>query len=267
AERTFGYARSEIVGRELAQFIIPPSLRERYRQGMARYLVTGEGPVLGHRHELPARRADGTEIPVEVSITRISTDGPPLFTAYLRDISERKRSEAVLAGQKRVLELLVQGAPLPDVLDALCEIVEGQDRDGRIATVLLLDEDGQRLRSVAGRRAPADYARAVDGLRTGPCAGSCGTAAFRGEPVVVTDIANDPLWADYKHLALGHGLRSCWSTPLLSSQGKVLGTFAVYSPTPRSPSTEEMRLVDILTRTAGVAVERRRAEEALRDAS
>jgi PAS domain S-box-containing protein len=264
AERTFGFARSEVVGRELAEFIIPPRLRERYRQGMARYLATGDGPVLGHRHELPALRSDGSEMPVEVSITSSSAEGTPLFTAYLRDIGERKRNEAVLAGQKRVLELLVGGAPLPDVLDALCEVIEGQAQDRLIATVLLVDDDGKRLRSVAGRRAPAEYARAVDGVGIGPCAGSCGTAAFRGEPVVVTDIAADPLWAAYKDLALGHGLRACWSTPVRSSGGAVLGTFAVYYPTPRGPTDAERRLVDILTSTAGVAIERRRAEAALR---
>ncbi|HJT77788.1 MAG TPA: PAS domain S-box protein, partial [Gemmataceae bacterium] len=267
AERTFGYHRAEVVGRDMADLIIPPSLRERHRKGMAHYLGTGEGRVLGRRIEMQARRADGTEFPVELAITRIPVDGPPQFTAYLRDISERKRSEAVLHGQKRVLELLVQGSPLPDVLDALCEVIESQSQQQLIATVLLVD--GQRLRSTAGRRAPADYAGAVDGLRVGPCAGSCGTAAYRGEPVVVSDIAADPLWAvapDLRDLALSHGLRACWSTPIFSSQGKVLGTFAVYYPTPHDPSPDERKLVDILTRTAGVAIERRQAEEALKEA-
>ena len=266
AERTFGFDQAQIVGRDMADFIIPPSMRERHRGGMAHYLATGEGPVLGRRIEMPAQRADGMEFPVELAITRIAPDGPPQFIAYLRDISERKRGEAVLAGQKRVLELLVRGAPLPDVLDALCEVIEGQGQQTLIATVLLVDEDGQRLRSAAGGRAPVAYARAVDGVRIGPCVGSCGTAAYRGEAVVVSDIATDPLWADFRDLALGHGLRACWSTPIFSSQRKVLGTFAVYYPTPRGPSPDEMRLVDILTRTAGVAVERRRAEEALRQA-
>ena len=91
AEKTFGYSRAEVVGQELADFIIPPSLRERHRTGMAHYLATGEGPVLGKRLELPALRADGSEFPVELAITRISTEGPPLFTAYLRDIT---RAEA-----------------------------------------------------------------------------------------------------------------------------------------------------------------------------
>jgi PAS domain S-box-containing protein len=194
------------------------------------------------------------------------TGGRRPVVVAARDVTERKRNEAALAGQKRVLELLVQGAPLPDVLDTLCEIVEGQSPHRPVATVLLVDADGQRLRSVAGRRAPEAYARAVDGVRIGLGVGSCGTAAYRGEAVVVADIATDPLWADFRELALSHGLRACWSTPIFSSQGSVLGTFAVYHHAPRRPSPEEARLVDVVARTAGVAVERRRAEEALREA-
>src|SRR5262249_15440070 len=126
--------------------------------------------------------------------------------------------------------------------------------------------DGQRLSSVAGRRAPADYARAVDGLRIGPGVGACGTAAYRGEPVVAADIAADPLWADFRELALGHGLRACWSTPSVSSQGKWLGTVSVTYPTPGRPWADELRLVHTLTRTAAAAVERGRDEEARREA-
>ena len=266
AERTFGYSRAQAVGQDMADLIVPAALRDQHLHGMARYRATGQGTILGQRIEMPARRADGSEFPVELAITRIAPDGPPQFTAYLRDISERKRGEAALAGQKRVLELLVQGAPLPDVLDALCAVVEGQGTTQLIATVQLVDEDGQRLRSVAGRRAPPAYAEAVDGLRIGPSAGSCGTAAYRGAPVIVADIAVDPLWAGFRELALSHGLRACWSTPIFSSRGQVLGTLAVYSPTPRTPSADEVGLVDILTRTAGIAVERRRAEETLREA-
>jgi PAS domain S-box-containing protein len=182
------------------------------------------------------------------------------------DITDRIRHESVIAGQKQVLELLVQGAPLPDVLDALCDVVEGQNQQHVVASVLLVDEDGQRLRSVGGRHVPRDYALAIDGVPIGPGVGSCGTAAFRGEQVVVSDIAADPLWVDFRDLALGHGLRACWSTPIFSSQRKVLGTFAVYYPHPRAPTRDELRLVEILTRTAGVAIERRRDEQALRDA-
>jgi PAS domain S-box-containing protein len=105
AEKTFGYARAQVVGREMCELLIPPSLRERHRRGMAHYLATGEGPVLGKRLEMTGMRADGTEFPVELAITRIQLDGPPMFTAYLRDLTEHKRLEAI---RRRSLELEVQ---------------------------------------------------------------------------------------------------------------------------------------------------------------
>ena len=125
AEKTFGYKREQVIGQELGNFIIPPSLRERHRHGMAHYLATGEGPVLGKRLELPALRADGTEFPVELAITRINTDGPPLFTAYLRDITEAKRAEQHRNARLAVTHALSEAASLDDgaerVLRAVCE--------------------------------------------------------------------------------------------------------------------------------------------------
>ncbi len=112
AERTFGYRREEVLGRELAELIIPPSLRKRHRQGLTHYLATGEGSVLNRRIEMPAVRADGAEFPVELTVTRISTDGPPLFTAYLRDITERKRSEHALRESQRRLQLMADSLPV-----------------------------------------------------------------------------------------------------------------------------------------------------------
>ena len=186
------------------------------------------------------------------------------ISVYFRDVNERKRNEAILAAQKRALELLIHDAPLPDVLDALCEVIEGQSQQKLIATVLLLDEAGQQLRSAAGRRAPDAYSQAVDGVQIGPSAGSCGTAAHRREQVIVADIDTDPLWADFRELALSHGLRACWSTPIFSSTNRVLGTFAVYALTPSQPTSDQLSLIDVLARTAGIAIERRRDEEALR---
>jgi PAS domain S-box-containing protein len=225
-----------------------------------------EGMVVGLANHTVLIAKDGSERPIADSAAPIRTEAGRVAGVVLvfRDVTEQKRSEGVLTGQKRVLELLVQRAPLPDVLDAVCEIIEGQSQDNLVATILLLDEDGRRLRSVAGRRAPPSYAQAVDGVTIGPCVGSCGTAAYRGESVVVSDIATDPLWANFRDLALGHGLRACWSTPIFSSKGKVLGTIAVYYPSPRHPSSDEFRLVDILTRTAGIAIERRQAEGQIR---
>src|SRR5262245_24902670 len=125
---------------------------------------------------------------------------------------------------------------------------------------------GRRRPFAAWRSAkPAQaYTDAIDGAVIGPCAGSCGTAAYRGAQVVVSDIATDPLWADYRELALPHGLRACWSTPIFSSEGKVIATFAMYYREPRSPSQRDQATIEQITHLAGVAIQSKRAEEAQR---
>ncbi len=174
---------------------------------------------------------------------------------------DRERAERVLALQTAVLEAVATGAPLGDVLTRLAVGVE-KLAPGLVCSVLLI-EDG-RLRDGAGPSLPAAYREAIDGVAIGPGVGSCGTAAFRGEPVVVTDIETDPRWAPYRHLALPYGLRACWSTPVFGRDGRVLATFALYHGTPRGPHPEELALIGTATHLVAVAVERRRAEEALR---
>jgi PAS domain S-box-containing protein len=168
-------------------------------------------------------------------------------------------AEELLRDQNRVLELIVTGAPLQEALEALVEIVESRAPDLR-ASVLLLDDDGRRLLHGAAPSLPAEYNEAIHGLEIGPSAGSCGTAAHRGQRVVVTDIDADPLWADYRELARAAGVRACWSTPILSSDGLVLGTFAIYYDRPEAPRELDLELVDIVARTAAIAIARRRLE-------
>jgi GAF domain-containing protein len=177
-----------------------------------------------------------------------------------RDITERKLADALRDGQGLILEMIATGAPLQDVLEHLVHLMESQSK-GIIGSILLLDEVGRRLRHGAAPSLPEAYVKAIGGVPVGPQAGSCGTAAYWREAVVVADVMTDPLWADYKDLAAEHGLRSCWSTPILSQQGAVLGTFAMYSTTAREPTEAEMRLVDVATRIAGIAIERQRAED------
>lgn len=178
------------------------------------------------------------------------------------DVHDRRTAEETLALQTAVLEAVATGAPLTAALDRLAAGVE-RLADGLLCSVLLLD--GDRLRDAAGPSLPAAYRAAVDGVRIGPAVGSCGTAAFRREPVVVTDITTDPLWEGYRGLALGHGLRACWSTPVLGRDGQVLGTFALYHRTPRGPRPDEVALVATATHLAAVAIERRRAEGTIWD--
>ena len=176
------------------------------------------------------------------------------------DITERKRAEDLLTGEKRILEMVAKGDPLPQILDGVCRFVEGQ-ASGFLASILLVD--GNRLRHGGAPSLPKIYTDAIDGIVIGPSTGSCGTAAFRGEQVIVADIANDPLWTDYREAALPHSLRACWSTPVVSSQGKVIATFAMYYREPRSPSPRDLETIEQITHLAGVAIERKLTQEAL----
>jgi GAF domain-containing protein len=133
-----------------------------------------------------------------------------------------------------------------------------------LGSILLLDPDGKHLRHGAAPSLPPAYMAAIDGAEIGACAGSCGTAAYMGAAVFVSDIASDPLWADYKDLALSHGLRACWSIPILTRGRKVLGTFAMYHREPREPTIRDLMLVDLVTQTAALVIDRERAHEALR---
>ena len=179
----------------------------------------------------------------------------------LTDIEDRKRAEALLAGEKRILEMIAKGDSLPAIFNALCQLVEAQLPDV-ISSVLLLE--GDRLRHGGAPSLPNSYNEAINGLVIGPSEGSCGTAAYRAEPVIVSNIATDPLWAKYRDLALSHSLRACWSTPIISSENKVLGTFAMYYREPRSPTSQDFGLVELATHLVRIAVERDRAEQALR---
>jgi diguanylate cyclase (GGDEF)-like protein/PAS domain S-box-containing protein len=177
-----------------------------------------------------------------------------------RDITARKKADKLRDGQAQILEMIATNAPLEDVLGCLMLLVEAQ-LVGIFASVLLLDGDGQHLRHGAGPNLAGDYVTAIDGVRIGPYVGSCGTAAYRRERVIVSDILQDPLWRDYRHLAEKHDYRSCWSTPILSHQREVLGVFAMYSKSVREPTEQEIQLIEFATRIAGIAIARKRAEE------
>jgi PAS domain S-box-containing protein len=181
------------------------------------------------------------------------------------DIDERKRAESLLEGEKKLLEMIATGAGLKEILNALCMTME-EYRSGTLASVLLLNQDGVHLDSVAGPSLPKEWTKQMEKLPIGPCAGSCGTAAYRGSPVIVSDIATDPLWdvPEHRASALRHRLRASWSSPILSSNGKVLGTFCIYYRAPRSPNAHDLGLIERATHLARVAIERDCAEEALR---
>jgi GAF domain-containing protein len=165
-------------------------------------------------------------------------------------------------GQARVLQMIAANKPLGEILTSLVKLIEAQSPD-MLCSVLLLSDDGNHIRHGAAPSLPDNYVKAIDGAPIGPKNGSCGTAMYRGEPVIVNDILTDRLWEDYRNLAAAAALRACWSTPILSGRGKVLGSFAMYYRQPRTPTGDESRLTDVATRVAGLAIERQAAREAL----
>ena len=187
------------------------------------------------------------------------------YLGTVQDITERKRAQQLEAGQHHILELLATGRPLTELLEALCCVVEEQV-PGMLISILVLDEDGRRLRHGAAMNLPQPYVRAVDGLEIGPCAGSCGTAAYRGETVIIDDIESDPLCVNFRELARVHDLRACWSVPIRNGGHQVLGTFAMYYRQPKRPSDEEMRLITSAAHLAGITIRHTQAELAIKAA-
>ena len=213
-----------------------------------------------HTKEWLLKRKDGTLIPVEIS-SKMLPDGT--LQGIARDITERKRSQALVNGQKRILEMIATGASLFEILNSLVKTIEEQS-SGMIASILLVDASGTKLQHCAAPSLDNSYIEAVSEVSVAPNQSCCGRAAYLGKPVLVEDIANDPFCVDFKDLALNHGLKACCSTPIFSSNGKVLGTFAMYYRQHQSPSLYELQLIEIATHIAGIAIERQQNEQALR---
>ena len=249
-----GIPREELVGTPVTETYLPEE-RQLFRERLEK-LRTG-GTL---RFERTFVRKNGEIVPVEVSVTAIRGG---YFQAILRDISKRKQGEALLAGEKRLLEMVAKGDSLPSILDAICRLVE-ELCSGCLCSILLLDSSGKRLWHGAGPSIPKPYAQAIDGFVIGPNVGSCGSAAYRAEQVIVSDIATDPRWTSFREEALTNSLRACWSTPILSLENRVLGTFAMYYREPRSPAPRHQDVIEQITHLASIAIQRKRAEEALR---
>jgi diguanylate cyclase (GGDEF)-like protein len=194
---------------------------------------------------------------------RLRFENIDLVDRLKAEANERKRSEEVVHGHNRVLKILASHGSLQEALNAINTMIEEQ-LSGAISSILLLDETGKHLTVASAPRLPDAYNHAIDGGAIGPRAGSCGTAAYRNEIVIVEDIASDPLWEDYKDLALSYELRACWSMPIRNYQGEVLGTFALYHKKPSRPNDDEIELIQSTARLAGVAIEKKQSEMELK---
>ena len=211
--------------------------------------------------EVRLRRHDGQYCWHTVTTAPFIDDAGEIVRWYgsATDIHDRRSAELLRNAQSAILEMISSGAELGDVL--LAAATAADESTGALTCINLVE--GGRLRPGAAPRVPAAIISAIDGLLVGPIAGSCGTAAHRRERVIVTDIATDPLWADYRELVLPHGLVACWSAPVFAATGEVVATFAQYLTTPRAPSPDELRIGDEWIRLVTLAIDRVRTAEAL----
>src|SRR5467141_4682155 len=161
------------------------------------------------------------------------------------------------------LKMILIGAPLNDVLSSVALLIEAQ-AEGAVCSIFLLDEDGQHLRYAAAPNLSDEYRVATDGVCIGPHVGSCGAAAYLRQPVFVSDVLSHPHFANFRDLIVRTGLRASWSSPIVSHDSRVLGTFGMFYREVREPGPDEIQLIDYASRIAGIAIESKRAEEKLR---
>ncbi|MEV5746946.1 GAF domain-containing protein [Actinoallomurus sp. NPDC052308] len=177
------------------------------------------------------------------------------------ETTQVKQAQRLMAEHRALLEQIARQAPLTEVLDGMARCIENLTPQEMLVSVLLADPDGRHLRHGAAPSLPDFYNQAIDGIATGEGVGSCGTAAYRREPVIVTDIATDPFWDDFRELADRADLAACWSTPILARDGSLLGTFAMYHRTPRVPHDTDLALARVFADTAALAIERHYIEQ------
>jgi len=217
-----------------------------------------------HDFEAPLPPARGDEVGRMIQSFGAMRDAIRDYQRQLRQqIQVRQRAEAIQRGRSKVLEQLARGATLAELLGSLVDTLE-QLYPEALGSVLLLDESGRCLCRGVAPRLPEAYSAALDGLEIGPGQGSCGTAAFTGERVVVDDVTQHPYWAKHQELAKLAGIRACWSEPIIDRGGRVLGTFAVYHRHPRRPDSEQLDLIHTASQLAGLAIEQKHTETALR---
>jgi diguanylate cyclase (GGDEF)-like protein/PAS domain S-box-containing protein len=221
--------------------------------------LAGDAPVFEWTH----RDSLGNDIPCEVRLIRLPSSTRRLVRGSITDITERKRGELLATGEKRVFERMAANVAIDVTLEALIEAAERVEPDC-MCCVRLLEGAPQSLRIAAGRRLPASYAESSATLQIGPRRGSCAAAVFLRRQVIVTDISRDALWDENRDAALAAGLQACWSTPIHTANGRTLGTFAMYFRAPHNPSTRDFDLMARMTQLAGIAIERKFAEDALR---
>lgn len=264
-QRVFGYAESEVIGRPLT-FLLPRLAGAEPIQDVLDQLAARreDTQVDLAAHETYGQHANGTLFHAELAVSKPTLNRRTAYVVCLRDTTERKRAELMATGERRVFERLAANVELSSALEAITSVVE-QVAPESVCAIWTLDVARQTLHHCAGPSLPDTYVSAMDGVEVGPRNGSCAAAVFMQRQVIVTDAVRDALWENRRAAIRNAGFVSAWSTLILASDGRTLGTLALYFRTSRAPARRDFELMSRMSQLAGIAIERRLAENALRE--
>ncbi|MGH8435473.1 MAG: PAS domain S-box protein, partial [Pseudomonas sp.] len=248
AASVLGYQPDELTGRPYLDNVVPGDRAATLATMQA--MMAGEDSQ-GFRNSY--RRKNGSIVHLYWS-GGWSESERTLF-AVAHDITRLVQNEAYAEDHRDILSMISTDQPLAEILKAICQLAESQDPTAR-CSVLLVDKEQKHLLHGAAPSLPDSFNQGMNGRDVGPHAGSCGTAVYRRQLVIAEDISHDPLWQEHRALALRHGLRACWSIPLISHHGDVLGTFAIYHRGPKVPDDEQLHLIGTVGQLAAIAIER-----------
>jgi len=264
SQALLGYTADTLVGQTMLGLVHPEDWSIVQQQFRA--ILGAEPDITPYTYRV--RRHTGDYIWLETLSRAVRDDSSGNVAEIIsvsRDVTERRAASELLTGQKRVLEMIARDRPLTETLEEIVQLIQTQNPES-LGAILLLEPDGIHFRHGASLNLPEAYISLLNGTAIGPQVGSCGTAMHFVKTVICADIATDPLWAGFRHLALEAGLRACWSMPIVSSQGKVLGSFSTYHQMPHVPSASEIQLTEMARHLAAIAIEQKRAVEALQRA-
>ncbi|MCK0131619.1 PAS domain S-box protein [Flavobacteriaceae bacterium F08102] len=257
--KTTGYDLGDVIGHN-CRFLQGKDQDQEGIDIMSTAIKNGESCTVVLRNY----KKDGSLFWNEISLTPVYDSEEHLthFISVQNDISTRKREEFYKNGVNRIMDMIIQHRPLKQIGREIIHIIE-ETIPNSMASILLLNYEKMTLEKLAAPNIPIEFSKAIDGVEIGSHIGSCGTSVFFKEAVIVDDIARSPLWTSYRDLASKNKLKSCWSFPIFSSDEEVLGTFAVYAHTSRTPKESEIELIRDITRVTSLAIEQHNVNKAL----
>ena len=264
AEEMFGYNKGELLSKSL-NILIPQNYHHSHDKYIKKYFEKTSKRRMGSDRELYAIRKDKKKFPVEVGLSPVKKGDFNFTMALVIDITERKKLETLKKNQNHILELIAQNHSIDTVLNNIVYLLEEQLNDTYIS-ISCCNEDKKTLRTLVAPSLPNAYQQKVNGLKIENLAGSCGTAAYRKEEVIVTDISTNIYWKKHKNLANEYNLKACWSLPIISSNNQILGTFAVYRKENNSFKDINKNSINVGIKLAGIAIEKNLADKQLQQA-